>query len=72
MFCPVVSPVLSVTNTTMQSHKKDVSLSLKSQKEIKCLKSASVVVQCVSAPTVPNVPNVAHVQLVGGRLQNFW
>ena len=71
MCCPVASPVLSVTDTR-QSQKKDIRPSLNSHKEIKCVKSASVVGHCVFAPPVSNVSNVAHVQLVGGCLQNFW
>ena len=71
MCYPVASPVLSVTDTTRQSQKKDASPSLNSQKEIKCVKSASVIAHCVGAPPVSNVPNVAHVQLVGGHLHNF-
>ena len=42
------------------------------KKEIKSMKSVSIVDHCVCAPKVINVPNVAHVQLVGGCLQNFW
>ena len=60
--CPVASPVLYVTNTTRQSQKIDVRPSLRSEREIKCVKSASVVGHCVAVPTVLNVPNVAHVQ----------
>ena len=60
------------TVTRWQSQKKDVRPKLKIKSQIKCVKSASFVGHCVSAPNVPNVPNVASVQPVGGRLQSFW
>ena len=53
--CPVASPELSVTYTKRQSQNKDLSPSLNSQKEIKCVKSASIVGHCVCAPPMSNV-----------------
>ena len=70
VLCPVVSPVPFVLNVRGQSQKKDASPSLKP--EINFMKSVVTVDHCVSAPDVPSVHNVTNVQLVGGRLQEFW
>ena len=70
--CPVVSPVPLVLNVRRQLQKKDRSASSTTKRNINSVNGASIVGQCVFAQNVPNVPSVAHVQLVGGRLQNFW
>ena len=72
VLCPVVSPVPFVLNVRGQSQKKDASPSSKMKAEINFVKSVFTVDHCVSAPNVLSAHNAANVQLVGGRLQEFW
>ena len=72
VYCPVVCSVPSAISVKGQSQKKDVRPLSETKKERNSVKSVSFVDHCVCAPNVLNVPNVAHVQLVGGRLQNLW
>ena len=46
--------------------------SSKSKREINSVKGVSIVDHCVFVQNVPSAPNVAHVNPVGGRLQDFW
>ena len=70
--CPVFSPVSSASECKRPSQKKDTSPLSKQLKEIKSVKSASIVDHCVLATTVGYVPSVTHAQLVGSCLQIFW
>ena len=70
VLCPVVSPVCSVINVRGQTAKE--SPSSKSEREINSVKGVSIVDHCVFAQNVPSAPIVAHVNPVGGRLQDFW
>ena len=72
VLCPVVSPVPFVLNVRGQWQKKDGSPSSEMKTNKICEKCFFSVDHCVCVPNAQSPPNAAIVQLVGGRLQDFW